>query len=115
MPGSRPIAANGNYDYPNTSDREVTTRAFQLVNDAALAGATFTLQAKVMGAPDTAYDEIPYKRRNLLGTVSDDTIVSAVLGLGFIIQVDCAGMDLRFVVASRTSGSATLYDLGVVG
>lgn len=115
MAGKKVIAANGNIDLPSSSDREVTTLAVQLDNDATLAGAAVAVQGRVLGAPDTAYKPIPYKRRALLGVASDDTVVSAALGTSFIIQIDCAGMDIRLVVSGYVSGSGTLYWQEIVG
>lgn len=72
--------------------------------------SSFSGSIVVKGRPrrsSAAFVALPYKRRNLGGTASDDTTVSAALTAAFLIEVDATGLDVS-LDNTHTSGSMSV-------
>jgi hypothetical protein len=83
--------------------------AFMLIQlvSSSFSGSV-TVKARASGSA-AAEVPIPYKRRNLGGTVSDDTVVSAAITDSALIEVNCLGLDVVLDCTTYTSGSLAVY------
>lgn len=100
------------YVLGNAADGVVGTIVVQGVSDSFVG--TLVVKGRVKGS-GAAFVEIPYTRRNLAGTVSDDTSVVADLTDSFLIAVDAAGLDVALDCTAYTSGSLTAYPIALRG
>lgn len=107
------INSADNYVLGNASEGVVGRFVIQAVS-SSFSGGSITVRGRVKGA-GANWVAIPYKKRNIGGTVGDDSTVSAALTGGFIIDVDAAGLDVSLDNASYTSGSLTVYYQGMQG
>lgn len=99
------IDSTANYVIGDGASGSVSTILAQFKDTGSFSGSIVVKgQAKGSGAGFVA---IPYVRRNLGGTVSDDTSVSAALTGAFLIEINAAGLDISFD-NTHTSGSGTM-------
>lgn len=98
----------GTYEFGDGGNEDVSTHVFQYVSN----GGTISLlpQFKVrdtVGAQ--VYTNIPYVRRTLAGTASDDTVVIAALTADFTIKVDSTGGRVALNVTAVTGPFGKVY------
>lgn len=99
------VDGSNRYILGNAADGIVGSMAIQITVPSAWSGS-IVVQGRVKGSG--SWVAIPYKRRNLGGTVSDDTSVSAALTAAALIFVDAAGLDVA-LNNTHTSGAAVVY------
>lgn len=85
---------------------ETSSVVAQLVDTGTFSGS-IVVKGRPKGSA-AAFVAIPYRKRNLSGTASDDSIVSDALTAAFLIEVNASGLDISFD-NTHTSGSGTLY------
>ncbi len=100
------VDATTNYVVGDGSAQNVSTIVAQFVNTGSFSGS-IVVKGRARGT-DATLVAIPYKRRNLGGSVSDDTTVSAALTAAFLIEINATGLDISFD-NTHTSGSGTMY------
>jgi hypothetical protein len=101
------------YILGNTGDGTVGTWVIQAEESTFVGSIVVKGRRKSSAAPFLA---IPYTRRNLAGTVSDDTSVTATItDSGFLIEVNAAGLDIALDCTAYTSGSLSVYAVPLVG
>jgi hypothetical protein len=81
------------YIIGNGSDAMSSLFAIQGTS-AAFAGTGIVVVGRVHGANAGAWVALPYVRRDLAGTGSDDTTVIAALTNSFLIRVEASGLDV---------------------
>lgn len=72
---------------------------------------SITVEARVAENGDAAgagYVAVPYIKRQLNGSVADDSTVSTGITDSSLIVMDCDGQDVALVSAGRTVGSMTV-------
>lgn len=75
---------------------------------------TVTIKGKVKGAAAAAVP-IPYKRRALAGSVSDDTTVADVItDTSFLIEINASGLDV-YADCTRDAGTLVLEWVTLAG
>ena len=111
--GKGRIAATDTYILGNTGDSTVGTWVVQAVESAFVG--SIVVKARLKGSA-AAFVAIPYTRRNLDGTVSDDTSVTTTLtDMGFLIEVNGAGLDVALDCTAYTSGALDVYAVPLIG
>jgi hypothetical protein len=83
--------------------------AFMLIQLVSTSfSGSITVKARASGSA-AAEVPIPYKRRNLAGSVSDDTSVSAAITDSALIEINCLGLDVVLDCTAYTSGTMAVY------
>lgn len=101
------------YVLGNTGDGTVGTWVVQAEESTFVGSIVIKGRKKGSAAPFLA---IPYKQRNIGGTVSDDTTVTTTLtDQGFLVAIDAAGLDVALDCTAYTSGSLSVYAVPLVG
>lgn len=105
------VNSTDNYVLGNAAEGVVGSVAVQITVPSAWSGS-IVVKGRVKGSG--SWVPIPYRRRNLGGTVSDDTVVSAAITAAALIFVDAAGLDVS-LDNTHTSGAAVVYFAPVQG
>lgn len=105
-------AADGNYVLGEGSEMLVSTLILQIV--VASGTVSITPKGRIMnrvarrGQDAIAFQPIPYVRRNVNGSVSDDTAVSAAIAATGIFKVDISGLQPSLEI-DQTDGVGAVY------
>lgn len=108
------ITADGTLEIGGAGTIANGSKVIHIITDGDFDGS-ISVEGKVVGAPDSTYEPIPYRRRNLAGTASDDTVVSAAITDDALIEVNCTGLEVALVTSSMTAGEAVVYHVAVSG
>lgn len=103
---------DGNYVLGEGSPEMVSTAVFQITVASGtisiiIKGRSIQKNARRDG-DNIAFVPIPYVRRNLGGTVSDDTTVSAAFTAGAIVKADVTGLQFSLEI-DQTNGVGAVY------
>lgn len=109
--GTRTSGVN-TYVLGNAAQGAVGSTAIQIVGNTFTG--SFTVVGRIRGS-SAAFVAIPYKRRNLGGTASDDTVVSAAITASAVIFVDAAGLDIALDLTANAAGTADIYFEHLIG
>lgn len=102
----------GNYPLGGVSQEMVGTMVLHIVVTSGtisivIKGRSNTKHAR-RNFDEATFLPIPYTRRNVAGSVSDDTTVSAAITASGIFKVDASGLDISLEI-TQTSGVGVVY------
>jgi hypothetical protein len=87
------VVSADNYVLGNASDA-ISSVVIVQGTLSTFTGTGLIVKGRVRGAPTAPWVPIPYVRRMLVATASDDTVVIAALPTAFLIRVEASGLDI---------------------